>query len=65
MKLLALNEWRLRRFEEPRPSRKTCNNWCNRGEIPAVRRGGLWFVDVDQEKNMSGNDLVDEVLKAS
>ena len=62
MRLLALSEWRLRRFEEPRPCQKTCNNWCNNGDIPAVRRGYLWFIDLDEEEKMTGNDLADAVL---
>ena len=65
MKLLALEKWRMTRFAEPRPSKKTVNNWCNRGDIPAQRRGNLWFIDIDEEEKMTGNELVDSILKAS
>lgn len=65
MRLMALNEWRQRRFVEPRPSARTCQNWCVKGDIPAIRRGKLWFIDIDQELNQSGNELADAVLKAS
>ena len=65
MRLMALREWRMRRFVEPRPSERSCQNWCKNGDIPAVRRGKLWFVDIDQELNQSGNELADAVLKVS
>lgn len=62
---MALNEWRKRRFVEPRPCERTCQNWCANGDVPAVRRGRLWFIDIDQEMKQSGNELADSVLKAS
>ena len=62
MKLLALPEWRKERFLPPRPTLRTCRNWCVNGDVPAVRRGGLWFIDIEQEENQTGNDLVDSVL---
>lgn len=65
MKLISLSQWRKIRFVEPRPSKKTCTNWCNNGDIPAVRRGGMWFVNLEEEEIMTGNDLADSVLKAT
>ncbi len=64
--LMALAEWRTTRFtEDSRPSHSTAVRWCKDGHVPAKRIGGKWFVCVREEVMMTGNELVDAVLKAS
>ncbi|MDX1816070.1 MAG: DNA-binding protein [Marinobacter sp.] len=62
-KLIALEEWRQRTFDEPRPSLRACQKWAKEGNIAGARQyGALWFVDPDVEKRTTGNPLVDRVL---
>jgi len=65
-KLIKLMAWRKKRFGEGKegPSERTVRNWANNGEIPAVRRGGLWFIAEDAELELTGNPLVDDILRA-
>lgn len=65
MALKELSAWVNSRFEEPRPSKRTAQHWCVTGEIPAKKIGGKWFVDTSLEKLETGNELVDQVLRAS
>ncbi|MDG5498921.1 excisionase [Marinobacter sp. BGYM27] len=63
-KLMELSEWREKRFSSPPPLR-TCQHWAAVGEIPAVKRGKKWFVDVEQEEKQTGNPLVDDILNGT
>lgn len=64
-KLMPLEEWREKRFTTP-PSMQTVRRWANNGDIPGAKKlGGSWFIDIDVEENTTGNDLVDQVLRAS
>ncbi|WP_110647560.1 helix-turn-helix domain-containing protein [Salinicola peritrichatus] len=62
-KLMSLDDWRKARFLGKPPGRSTVRRWCNDGTIPAKRIGGNWYIDVDAERNQTGNDLADDVLK--
>lgn len=66
-KLITLEEWRIRTFEEDAgPSKRAVYNWANHGHIPGARKiGGLWFVDPDKVNISTGNPLVDKVLQAN
>ena len=59
-KLLELAAWREQRFADPKPKKRTCQLWAQNGVIPAVKRGGLWFVDLDKEYRLTGNPLIDQ-----
>jgi hypothetical protein len=61
-KLLELKAWREKRFYEPKPSLRTCQNWAANGDIPAVKRGSLWYIDIDLEYKLTGNPLIDQVV---
>ena len=58
--LLQLEAWRKKRFAEPLPSIRSCQQWAANGDIPAVKRGRSWFVDLEKEKRLTGNPLIDQ-----
>lgn len=63
MKLMSIYEWRDNRFVGKRkPSDRTVRKWCEEGQIPCKKIGGLWFVEVESELRDSGNPLVDMVM---
>ena len=64
-KLMELSEWRIRRFAGSPPPLRTCQHWAAMGEIPAVKRGKKWFVDIDAEAQQTGNPLVDDILNGT
>ncbi|MCL1485179.1 DNA-binding protein (plasmid) [Marinobacter sp. M3C] len=64
-KLMELAEWRTRRFAGNPPPLRTCQHWAAMGEIPAVKRGKKWFVDLDKEAQQTGNSLVDDILNGT
>lgn len=64
MRLMKLSEYRETRFPKgSRPSPITLRRWCQNGDIPYVRRGNLYYVDLDAEEKQTGNALVDQVLR--
>lgn len=64
-KLMDLSEWREKRFTgDKKPSLRTCQNWAANGDIPAIKIGRLWFVDIDQQARQTGNPLIDQFLAA-
>jgi len=63
-KLIDLATWRDKRFVDPKPSIRSCQFWAANGYIPAVKRGRKWFVDLNKEESMTGNELVDQFLEA-
>jgi len=64
-KLLSLNEWREQRFTGRKPALSTCKRWCSEGHVPAKKIGKLWYVCVQDEIKLTGNDLVDSVINGS
>lgn len=66
MKLISVYEWRDMRFTgNRRPSDRTLRKWCENGDIPSKKIGGLWFVELQAEMNNTGNELVDRVLSGT
>lgn len=61
-KLMDLDQWRRARFAGEPPGLSTVRRWCREGELPAKKIGGTWFVDLDAERRMTGNELADEFL---
>ena len=45
---------------EDKPTERTVRNWIVRGDIPGVKIGGKWYIDLDQET--TGNELADTIL---
>jgi len=60
--LLSLEAWREQRFADPKPKKRTCQLWAQNGEIPAVKRGKLWFIDLEKESKLTGNPLIDQFV---
>lgn len=65
MKLLSLSAWREHRFLPPRPPMRTVQDWAATGRIPAVKKGGSWFVDIEREEAETGIDQLDEILNGT
>ena len=61
-KLMPLEEWRTQRFTTP-PSRATARRWVTNGDIPGKLIGGKWFVNLEEEINSTGDELVDSILR--
>ena len=65
-KLIPLETWRERTFDDPRPSMSVCYKWAREGHIMGAKKiGGLWFVDPQKEQQRTGNPLVDRVLQGN
>lgn len=62
MKLKRLDAWRQERFSDPLPPMRTCQDWAATGQIPAVKRGNVWYVDIEREAKQTGMDQLDEIL---
>lgn len=61
--LISVDEWIKHRFIAGAPSRLTIQRLCRNGRLPATKVGGLWYIDVNAERNhTTGNALVDRVL---
>ncbi|MFO7787923.1 MAG: DNA-binding protein [Halospina sp.] len=65
MKLMALHAWREYRFIPPRPPMRTVQDWAATGRIPAVKRGGSWFVDIERGGTETGIEELDDILYGS
>lgn len=65
MRLMRLDAWRKERFVDPLPPLRTCQDWAAQGEIPAVKRGGTWWVDIEREAKQTGVDQLDEILNGT
>lgn len=64
-KLMPLEEWRTKRFTTP-PSSATVRRWVKNGDVPGAKKiGGSWYIDVELENISTGDELVDQVLRAS
>jgi hypothetical protein len=64
-RLIKLSEWIQDAFGSD-ISIRTAQNWCKNGYIPSARKvGKLWFVDPEAEKETTGIDLVDSILKGN
>lgn len=58
---MPLSEYWKKKHPGGRPTLRTLQRQCERGDIAAVKRGG-WYVIVDAAESRTGNDLVDMVL---
>ncbi|WP_407410050.1 hypothetical protein [Acinetobacter sp.] len=45
------------------PARQTITRWCIDGQLPAHKRGKLWFIDWNAYQKQTGDNLVDRVLR--
>lgn len=64
MKLMGIKEYRETRYtENSRPSEKQIIKLIREGELPGVKQGKFYYIDVDKETNQTGDPLVDAVLQ--
>ena len=65
MKLMAVDEYIKTRYaDNSQPKRRTVIRYITSGMLPGRRQGKFYYVDIDAEKNLTGNTLVDRVLLA-
>ncbi|MTI12143.1 DNA-binding protein [Sansalvadorimonas verongulae] len=65
MRLVPIDKYIGLRFPLGGPHPVTVRTWCRNGDQPgAVKRGNIWFIDLDIEENTTGNSLVDAALQA-
>lgn len=61
--LVKLNAWRRTRFPEGQaPDIRVCRREIDLGTLPGKRIGRTYYVDLDREKNATGDDLLDDLL---
>ncbi|HEY8386512.1 MAG TPA: hypothetical protein VIK82_09875 [Porticoccaceae bacterium] len=64
--LITPQEWIERRFgdakKKPHPS--SVRRWIENGVLPGKKIGGRFYVEIDDERNSTGDELVDRVLRA-
>ncbi|MDW6004702.1 hypothetical protein [Vibrio mangrovi] len=62
--LMKLSKWREARFPEGQaPDVRTCRREIDLGTLPGKRIGRTYYVDVEKEKQVTGDILLDELLQ--
>ncbi len=63
MKLASLKEY-AESYYTPgsRPSMERLRRLASRGDIPAVRQGSRWFIDIDKVEHDDVDALVEKIL---
>lgn len=63
--LIKIKEFIIRVYGEEgtHPTPQTITRMCRRGEIPAEQIGRLWYVKWDIYQKLTGENLVDKVLR--
>ena len=62
-KLISIEGYINKEFDpDGAPSPITVRRWCNKGEIPARKIGGQWYIERNDQIQTTGNPLVDKVL---
>ena len=46
------------------PTKQAIRNMMRREEVPGVKIGRLWYIDWKLYQKLTGDDLVDQVLRA-
>jgi len=61
---MSIKEYReIRYTEHSRPSERQIIKLIREGELPGIRQGKFYYIDIDKEKKQTGNPLVDSVLQ--
>ncbi len=61
--LVKLNEWRKMRFPDGQaPSVSVCRREIDLGTLPGKRIGRCYYVDLDREKDATGDEFLDDLL---
>ncbi|HNP65493.1 MAG TPA: hypothetical protein PKH39_16290 [Woeseiaceae bacterium] len=65
MRLATLGEYREDYYTpKSRPSMDRLRRLASNGDIPAVRQGKRWFVDIDKVENDDADELFERILRA-
>ena len=65
MKLVSLKEYAENYYTaSSRPSIQRLRRLASRGDIPAVRQGNRWFVDIDKIEHDDVDALVEKILRS-
>jgi len=63
MKLMGVKEYRNTRYTaDSRPSEKQIIKLIREGDLPGIKQGKLYYIDIEKEETLTGNPLVDAVL---
>lgn len=63
MKLISIQGYIDSKFDpNGAPSPITVRRWCAKGEVPAQKIGGTWYIKIQDKIETTGNPLVDKVL---
>lgn len=60
---MPLAEYWRKKFPNGKPTLRAMQKQCARGDIVAVKRGS-WYVLVEESEQVTGDELMDAVLKA-
>jgi hypothetical protein len=62
--LVTPQEWIALRFGDAKkkPHPTSVRRWIGRGDIPGKQIGGRYYVEIDEERRITGNELVDKVM---
>ncbi len=64
MKLMGIKEYRNIRYTEgSRPSVRQIIKLIREGDLPGLRQGKFYYIDIHKEAKLTGNALVDLVLQ--
>ena len=64
MKLASLKEFAEKYYTvASRPSLPRLRRMAERGDIPGVRQGARWFVDIDRLENPGPDELIRRVMQ--
>ncbi|SIO94689.1 hypothetical protein VSP9026_02418 [Vibrio spartinae] len=62
--LIKLSKWRETRFSEGQaPDVRTCRREIDLGTLPGKRIGRTYYVDVEREKQATGDSMLDDLLQ--
>ena len=63
IKLISIDGYIKKEFDPSgAPSPQTVRRWCADQKIDAVKRGGTWFIKINDTIDATGNPLIDRVL---
>lgn len=66
MPLISLQEYRVKFFsDDSRPAYSTVRKWAATGKLPVERRGRAYYVQTDRLNQVTGNPLVDRIMRKS
>lgn len=63
MKFMRIDKYlQFRYTDDSRPSKRTIIQHIRDGLLPGRKQGKFYYIDIEAEEHLTGNDLVDRVL---